>query len=279
MKRKVGIFIDNFHMDDAFDAVRKAAEFGADAIQFHAKNQMDPQAMTTQRKNEFNQLVKDLGMNVCAVCGDVGGFKFPETTPNNVEKTKRIIDMALEFGTPIITGHIGVIPSAPAHPRYAMMRDACGEVAMYAEKAGAYYAIESGPETSWVMRGFLEDIGSKALCVNFDTANGVMITGENPGAAILNLRDHIKHVHIKDGVMNWFCDPEIAYGMIPDTQNLKAGHRDQRPLGQGNVPWETVFQALDTIAYNGFLTIEREGGEDRIVEIKNAVETLKTWNK
>ena len=38
--------------------------------------------------------------------------------PDLIEKSKRIVDMALELETNIVTTHIGVVPSDPSHPRY-----------------------------------------------------------------------------------------------------------------------------------------------------------------
>ena len=47
------------------------------------------------------------------------------------------------------------------------------------------------------------------------------------------------------------------------------------PLGQGNVHFDTYLRALDEIGYRGFLTIEREVGEDPAADIRLAVAHLK----
>ncbi len=270
----IGIFVNNFHLE-MNEALQKAAELGAVGIQFSAAGDYGPDALDAGARRAFVQHVKDLGMEISAFCGDVGGFKTPEVIADHVEKTKKIIEMAADMNVHIVTGHIGAVPMAPAHPRYQMMLGALREVGDCAARNGVFYAIETGPETSSVLSSFIQDVGSPALRVNFDPANIVMITGENPAAAIYRLGDKIVHTHMKDGVMNRYVDPEIVYGCVPDVQGLVPGHRDQKPLGQGNVDFPAVFAALEAVGYRGYLTIEREGGEDRVAEITNAFHTLK----
>lgn len=49
------------------------------------------------------------------------------------------------------------------------------------------------------------------------------------------------------------------------------------PLGEGSVKWDEYLAALDDICYKGFLTIEREVGDDPEKDIGNAVNFLKGY--
>jgi sugar phosphate isomerase/epimerase len=51
------------------------------------------------------------------------------------------------------------------------------------------------------------------------------------------------------------------------------------PLGEGSVDWPNYLKALEEIGYNGFLTIEREVGDDPERDIRAAVEFLKNQMK
>lgn len=75
--------------------------------------------------------------------------------------------------------------------------------------------------------------------------------------------------------MNRFVGVDIAYNMVPDPENRKAGSRTQTPIGEGSVDWAAYLQALEDVRYRGFLTIEREGGDDRPAEIRRAYATLR----
>lgn len=271
MQWPIGIFVDNFHLEIR-EAIRLAAEIGAEGVQFAAK---DPLGPDTIRPQEFRRFVADLGLEITAICGDVGGFKTPEMVGPHVEQTLRILDLARALGVRIVTGHIGAIPPEPAHPRYQMMLDACSRVAAHAAELGLCYAIETGPEPSGVLRSFLDDIHSPGIGVNLDPANFVMITGEDSAKAVRRLGHDIVHTHVKDGRMNRFVGVDIAYNMVPDPENRKAGSRTQTPIGEGSVDWAAYLQALEDVRYRGFLTIEREGGDDRPAEIRRAYATLR----
>ncbi len=48
------------------------------------------------------------------------------------------------------------------------------------------------------------------------------------------------------------------------------------PLGQGNVDWDNYLKALHEIGYNGYLTIERECGENPAADIEMAANFLRS---
>lgn len=47
------------------------------------------------------------------------------------------------------------------------------------------------------------------------------------------------------------------------------------PLGEGDVPFSAYLKALEEIGYEGFLTIEREVGNQPLADIKTAVSYLR----
>jgi len=47
------------------------------------------------------------------------------------------------------------------------------------------------------------------------------------------------------------------------------------PLGQGSVDFPAYLKALDEIGYKGFLTIEREVGDNPAADIQLAAEFLR----
>ena len=171
-------------------------------------------------------------------------------------------DLAKELETDIVTTHIGTVPSDKNDPTYKIMQDACGELAQYADSVKAHFAIETGPETSIVLKGFLDGLHSTGVAVNLDPANLVMVTGDDPVQAVHNLKDYIVHTHAKDGVH--FDDPTLEKPF------------KEMPLGQGAVDFPKYLKALEDIGYRGFLTIEREVGAQPEEDIKKAVAFLKS---
>ncbi len=272
----IGVIIDSFRTDPA-TAVLKAAKLGAKGIQVYAtKGETSPEAMTPEKRRAFLDLVKSNGMVISALCGDLGcGFFRPERNPELIERSKRILELAKDLETDIVTTHIGVVPEDPAHPRYAIMQDACGQLAAYADSLQAHFAVETGPETSLTLKKFLDSLHSTGVSVNLDPANLVMVTGDDPVQAVYNLKDYIVHTHAKDGRKLYDEDPEIIYGLRPGDPLVTDPAFIEMALGEGDVPFPAYLSALDSIGYKGFLTIEREVGDDPTADIRSAVNFLK----
>ena len=274
-KFPIGIIINSFRTDIP-TSVRKAAECGAQGIQVYSTHgEMAPENLSPEKRREFLNLVKDNGLIISALCGDLGGggFIHKDLNKERVEKSKRILDLAKDLETDIVTTHIGVVPSDPNHDRYKIMQEACHELAEYADSIDAHFAVETGPETSAVLKGFLDSLDSTGVGVNLDPANLVMVTGDDPVGAVHNLKKYIVHTHAKDGKQIFYRDPEIVYGIKKDVIVTDDSFLEV-PLGEGSVDFPKYLAALEEIGYNGFLTIEREVGDDPAKDIRAAVDFL-----
>lgn len=271
----IGVILDSFRKDIP-ESLRLAADMGAKGIQVYATyGELSPKELVGAKRREFLSMVKDHGLVISALCGDLGhGFGDPAKNPGLIEDSKRILDLALELETNVVTTHIGVVPADPAHPRYRILQDACSELAAYADGVQAHFAIETGPETAATLKGFLDTLNSKGVAVNLDPANFVMVTGDDPVQAVYTLRDYIVHTHAKDGRKLYDLDPEIIYRVVED-EPVTSPAFIELPLGEGDVPFDAYLKALDDIGYRGFLTIEREVGDDPVRDIRAAVDFLK----
>lgn len=272
----IGVMMESFRLDTK-EAIKKAAEVGAKGIQMYATNgEHAPENMSAADRKELLDMVKSHGLVFSALCGDLGhGFANPELNPSLIEKSKRILDLAKELGTNVVTTHIGVLPGDPNHDRYKIMQEACAALSSYADSVDAHFAIETGPEPAIVLKDFLDGLHSTGVAVNLDPANLVMVTGDDPVQAVYTLKDYIVHTHAKDGKRNYIKDPEIVYGLIPDNGQWPEGVPfEEVPLGTGGVDFPDYLKALDEIGFQGFLTIEREVGDAPEKDIRAAVEFL-----
>ena len=278
MKRfHIGVILDSFRTP-LYEAMKSAHALGAEGFQVYAtRGELDFRTVTPAQRKEYLRMAKDLGLKVAALCGDLGhGFGDAAANPGLVESSKRILDMALEMETDIVTTHIGVVPADPNHPRYRIMQDACGQMAEYADKCGAHFAVETGPETAEVLGSFLDSLHSTGVAVNLDPANLVMVAGDDPVKAVRRLGKYIVHTHAKDGKKLYDKDPEIIYGLRPDDPSkLDDPSYIELPLGEGDVPFPAYLDALQAEGFSGFLTIEREAGETPEKDIGLAVNFLK----
>lgn len=272
----IGVIVDSFRVGTR-EGIKKAKEVGADGIQIYAvRGEMDPENLNSSARKELLDYIKSNGLVVSALCGDLGGgFMRKDDNAWRIEKSKRIMDLAMDLEAKVTTTHIGVVPEDKNHDRYKVMQEACQELGEYGDNLGAYFAIETGPESAMTLKGFLDSLSSSGVRVNLDPANLVMVADDDPVQAVYTLKDYIVHTHAKDGIMLMKSNPEFIYGCY----DAPEGYRDQRrylevALGEGKVDFPNYIKALKEIGYKGFLTIEREVGEDPEKDIRKAVDFL-----
>jgi sugar phosphate isomerase/epimerase len=124
-----------------------------------------------------------------------------------------------------------------------------------------YSSLESIRATAESLRALLERLDHPALGVNFDPANMVLYDKGDPVAALRLLGRWIMHIHIKDAVRT----------ARPGTWGREV------PWGEGEVGGGSFLDALKEIGYAGALAIERESGDDRLGDVRVAIERLVSW--
>lgn len=278
---KIGVITDCFKKTHA-EGIALAHDLGLSGVQVYAtEGEFSFETLDEQAKLKYKKLLSDNGLVMSALCGDMGGFGFEkaEDNPERIEKTKKIIALAAEFGAKAVTTHIGVIPEDKNSPRFKTMLSALSECGLYAKRKGIALAIETGPEKATTLLQFLKETKG-GVGVNLDPANFVMVSGQKPVEAVYLLKDYIVHTHAKDGVkINDDLTPEQVYHSFAvggvDALNACKCFKEV-PLGEGSVPWREYIAALKDVGYDGFLTIERECGDNPCADIEKAAEFLKT---
>lgn len=109
-----------------------------------------------------------------------------------------------------------------------------------AEHAGVTLLIETAGiyadtrRLSTVLKAFACD----SLCALWDVHHPYRFAGESPETTITNLGAYVKHVHLKDSVAA--ADGSVSYCL----------------LGEGTLPLGEVFDALRSVSYDGFYSLE-----------------------
>lgn len=278
---KLGVITDCLKKSSLEEALRAAAALRMDGVQIYATTgAFSPENLSRETKERYKHLMRECGLEVSALCGDMGGYGFEieEDNPLRIEKTKRIIDLAVEFGSAVVTTHIGVIPQDENCERYRVMLQALTECGLYAKDKGVTLAIETGPEKAAVLKGFL-DRTQGGVGVNLDPANFVMVTGQDPVEAVYLFGKSIVHTHLKDGKkLNSALTPEEVYHAFAvggvEALNACEGFAEL-PIGTGDVDWVRYLKALREIGYKGYLTVEREAGENPTEDIAEGVRFIR----
>jgi sugar phosphate isomerase/epimerase len=283
LSNRIGVIADSFGRDLRSN-LRTARDTGAEGVQLWAvQGEMDPAGLLLQDRKAIKAYLAELNLELSALCADYGGqgFKNPAENGWKISKSKLALDLALDLDCRIVTTHIGIVPEDPGDSEYAILQEACNELAGYASARGGYFAIETGPEPAARLKSFLDSLDTQGVAVNFDPANMVMVTGDDPVQGVHTLRDYIVHTHVKDGVRLREVDPRAVYGVLDHEQIAvmgegSAGFREVPP-GEGSVDFPAYFAALQDIGYNGYLTVEREVGDHPEEDIAAAVRFIRQF--
>ncbi len=255
---KVGIITASLPLPTR-EALRKAKELGAHGVQLWiVDNDLDPRRLSRSGREDLITYMAGLSLERSALCGDVGGFADPARVDEGVARTRQFIDLCVDLFTPVLTTHIGVVPEDER--AFDAMLDAVRDVAEYAAERGCFLATETGPESPERLGEFLRRVESEGAKVNYDPAN-LCMNGFDHMAGVRELAPYIVHTHAKDGIYRSAVDQ---------------GEYKEAALGKGDVDFPEYLAALRSIGFDGYLTIERECGDDPVADIAEAIRFLKT---
>ncbi len=189
-----------------------------------------------------------------------GGIAPDDCWPTNRELFFGAAELTAALQVPYLTMHLGFIDhrdTAYAEKFFARTREMADE----AKKRGIMLLLETGQETAVDLQRFLKELNHPAVGVNFDPANMILYDKGDPIEAVRVLAPWIKHVHVKDANRT----------QTPGTWGAEV------PWGDGQVGMRAFLEVLNEIGYEGTLAIEREAGDDRVGDIRKAVERLASF--
>jgi sugar phosphate isomerase/epimerase len=185
-----------------------------------------------------------------------GGIVPDDCWPANRELALKAIELTAELKVRFLSMHFGFIELES--------KKLLDRAKMLADKAGEHKVtllMETGQESARELRDFLEKLNHPALSVNFDPANMILYGKGNPVEAVGILGPWIKHVHIKDALQT----------KTPGTWGSEV------VWGTGEVGADKFLRALKSAGFAGALAVEREGGDNRLDDIKEAVNMLRQF--
>jgi L-ribulose-5-phosphate 3-epimerase len=186
-----------------------------------------------------------------------GGVAPDECWQRNHDLFARAADVTAGLGVKYLSMHAGFIDESD-EASAAKMHDRIDTLAEAAQERGVILLLETGQETAAELRLFLGKLAHNSVGVNFDPANMILYDKGDPIEAVRILSPWIHHLHIKDAVRT----------KQPGTWGSEV------PWGDGQVKAKEFVRVLEEVGFEGAMAIEREAGENRLADIKQAVTRL-----
>lgn len=159
-----------------------------------------------------------------------------------IEYTKGAIDLAAAVDAPAVCVATGrPLPGNPPERAREYLHESLHEILDHAESQGVDVGIEFEPElliecTDEVLE-LINEVGRDSLGINLDVGHAA-VYGEDLTETIRRSAGHITGIHLED----------IVGG--------RRGKHYHRVPGEGDLDFETVFDALAEIGFDGFATLE-----------------------
>ena len=214
----------------------------------------------------FRTATEAAGVQVSAIGSPIGKIPVGAPLEPELERMRRIADVAGELGTALVRVFSFYIPAdePPEHYR-AQVIDRMGALARIAEERGVILAHENEKEIYGDVPGRCADlitsVASPALRATFDAANFVQCGVRPFTDAYPLLRPHLVSLQVKDA--------HAATGEVT-------------PAGEGDGEMRETLQALRDSGFTGFMSLEphldlagRQGGFSGPDKFRQAAQALK----
>jgi sugar phosphate isomerase/epimerase len=239
-------------------ALQEVQRLGVTGVQVDAVGDLSPNRLSQTGRREFRHLLRSYDLELTAVgCPLRRGLDSAEDQEGRIEHVKKVMALSFDLGPRVAIVQAGKVPTEATDPRGALLREALLALGHHGDRVGSVLALETGLEAGATLRQFLDQLDTGGLGVNYDPAN-LLMNGFDPYESARALHGRITHAHAKDA---------RAAGANRTAQEV--------PLGHGDIDWLTLLGVFEEIEYRGWLTIEREGGDNRLADVAGGVAFLR----
>jgi sugar phosphate isomerase/epimerase len=224
-----------------------AIKYGYDSVEprVEARQKHGIELETTKKqRKEIKATFEDMGVGVCCLATSrTYSMADAAARAESVELTKRYVDLAGDLGCPNIRIFGGGTPEGREFSEVKKyVAEAVAECAQHAGQAGVYLCFET--HDSYCHSADAMEIvaaaGHEHAAICWDVMHPFRV-GETMQQSFDNVRTHVRHCHVHDGVR-----PEDGG---PDGWNLAL-------MGEGDIPHAQAFSLLAGIGFAGALSGE-----------------------
>src|SRR6266542_2154346 len=264
--QEVGAFLNTTRVPDPAEACAAVKALGFRVIQL---GKLPESYYTPAGAEQVRGILERNGLTAASLCVVFDGERYDSVESvsttvgflpagpleGRLAYTKRCVDTAAALSIPLVTFHMGMLPSKVENPAYQRVQRAVDEVGAYAAKQGVTIGLETGQESSAELLAFLGRLDAPVK-VNYDGGNFIAYSTDDPLVALKALYSKTEGVHIKDR------RPPEKPGLVGP------GWR----LGQGTARVDETLQLLVELGWDRPIILETYAvqGDDPIETLTHA---------
>lgn len=225
------------------DIYSVAKDFGYDGIEIRGLGE-DIFAVNARpfTEGQIDTTVKTLRrLNLEIPCLSSGCcLKYPDKKVENAAEISAYINLAKKLNTPYIRILADKNPEPEDEVDDNHIYETLCELAKISDGTGVTLLVETNGVYSDTKRlcKLLDRVGSPSVAALWDMQHPYRYMNESPAQTVANLGKYIKYTHIKDSIVN------------------KDGTIEYRMIGEGTLPVTEIMDALKSIKYNGYISLE-----------------------
>lgn len=253
LRNRLGARLDDLRLEPR-EALRVARDIGFSTIEMSAAaGPLSPPQLSRTGRRDLLRHVSSLGLELGALTAASQGKAYadPRQAEAAVERMLRILELAAELGTPVVTTAVAV-PGQEDRQGLDRIREAFSLFAAQADRTGRRLAVAPrGVQPEWLVR-----LVRELNCPNVQTCldSGELIArGVDLRTALELSAGHLGWIHLRD-----------ALSGSPDSPGQEAAP------GQGDLDLESLLAGLHAAEYGGPLVMARSGGSNPTEEFRAA---------
>ncbi len=241
-------------------ALDEIERLGAASLQFDAVGDLSPQQLSQTGRREIVHLFRSHNLALAGLhCPLRQGLDSAEGQQARIDHIKKVLSLAYDLGGRVVLIQPGRVPDDPQSGRAGLLTEALLTLGHHADRTGTVLGLETGLSSGAKMREFLDRFDTGGLGVSFDPAN-----------LLINNFDPCESARALQG--------KIVYAKAKDARQASASRAGQEvPLGHGDIDWMQLLGVLEEVEYRGWLSVERETGDNRLQDVANGVAFLRRF--
>ena len=262
-------------------ALTEGSRMGAAGVQADAVGDLSPEQLSQTGRREFRNLLKSFDLELIALgCPLRRGLDKTENLQPRIEYVRKVMSLSYDLGSRTVVVEMPAIPANEAVPSQAtelspgglilgaapqaenpakLLRESLTDLGANGDRTGTTLALECGVDPAAKLAEYLDTFPTGGLAVSYDPTN-MLMNGHDPIAGLTTLHSKIVHVYARDARKSGAS--RIAAEVA---------------LGAGDIDWMSFVAVLDTIGYRGWLTVRRESGQNRVVDVENGLAVLRRF--